>query len=396
MNFLSQCIQKSLTKSREVRLAKVFNQLLKYLPLQIIAVEPQSLSKRKIKAISKDPEKTAAAIDLMYVHDTEPGIARVKSGNIFTYKLDGKKVANKAVLERIKSLVIPPAWENVWICARDNGHLQATGIDIKKRKQYKYHPHWNALRNHTKYYRLLEFGNALPAIRAQLQKDLSLPGLPVEKVLALVVVLMEQTNIRIGNNFYEKLYGSFGLTTLKDKHVVINGNLTKFIFKGKKGVEHDISLKNKKLSALVKRCRDIPGKELFQYYDEQGNRHPVDSGMVNNYIKKISGTNFSAKDFRTWSGTLHAFKAFQELGTFENETEKKKKIVEALDMVASQLGNTRTVCKKYYVHPAIISLYENNAIVKYADALPAITSNDEIRTEVMPEELVILKILKTQ
>lgn len=364
--------------------------------MEIIAVEPQTLSKKKIKAISKDPEKTAAAIDLMYVHDTEPGIVREKNGEVFTYKLNGKKVSNKAVLERIKSLVIPPAWVNVWICARHNGHLQATGIDVKKRKQYKYHPHWNALRNHTKYYRLLEFGNALPAIRAQLQKDLSLPGLPVEKVLALVVVLMEQTNIRIGNNFYEKLYGSFGLTTLKDKHVIINGNQTKFIFKGKKGVEHDISLKNKKLSVLVKKCRDIPGKELFQYYDEQGNRHPVDSGMVNNYIKKISGTDFSAKDFRTWSGTLHALKAFQQMGTFETETEKKKKIAEALDMVASQLGNTRTVCKKYYVHPAIISLYENNTITKYADQLTAISSNDEIRTEVMPEELVILKILKTQ
>jgi DNA topoisomerase-1 len=364
--------------------------------LETIAAEKQQLSKKKIRAIRKDPEKTAAAIDLVYVHDNEPGIQRIKNGKDFSYKLKGKKIRNKAVLERIKSLVIPPAWENVWICALGNGHLQATGMDIKNRKQYKYHPHWNSLRNHTKYYRLLEFGNALPAIRAQLQKDLSLPGLPVEKVLALVVIIMEQTNIRIGNNFYEKLYGSFGLTTLKDRHVVINGSQTKFIFKGKKGVEHDISLKNKKLSALVKKCRDIPGKELFQYYDEEGNRHPIDSGMVNNYIKKISGTDFSAKDFRTWSGTLHAFKAFKELGTFETDTEKKKKIVEALDIVAGQLGNTRTVCKKYYVHPAIISLYEENAFTKYGDQLQGNTDNDQIKTEVMPEELVVMKILKAQ
>ncbi len=362
--------------------------------METIAAEQQTLSKKKIKAISKDPEKTAAAIDLVYVHDNEPGIQRIKNGNNFTYQLNGRKLNNKAVLERIKSLVIPPAWENVWICALDNGHLQATGIDIKKRKQYKYHPHWNSLRNHTKYYRLLEFGNALPAIRSQLQKDISLPGLPVEKVLALVVILMEQTNIRIGNNFYEKLYGSFGLTTLKDRHVIINGSQTKFIFKGKKGVEHNISLKNKKLSALVKKCRDIPGKELFQYYDDAGTRHPIDSGMVNNYIKKISGTDFSAKDFRTWSGTLHAFKAFKELGTFETDTEKKKKIVEALDIVAGQLGNTRTVCKKYYVHPAIISLYENNAFTKFGDKLTDHTDDDQIKTEVMPEELVVLKILK--
>ena len=364
--------------------------------MKFIEATTTALSKRKIKAISKDPEKTAAAIDLVYVHDNEPGIERIKDAKGFSYKLNNKKVSNKAVLERIKSLVIPPAWENVWICALPNGHLQATGIDIKNRKQYKYHPHWNALRNHTKYYRLLDFGNALPAIRAQLQKDLSLPGMTVEKVLALVVILMEQTNIRIGNNFYEKLYGSFGLTTLKDKHVVISGNQMKFIFKGKKGVEHDISLKNKKLSALVKKCRDIPGKELFQYYDEAGNRHPVDSGMVNNYIKKISGTDFSAKDFRTWSGTLHAFRAFKELGTFESEAEKKKKVVAALDMVAGQLGNTRTVCKKYYVHPAIIALYEENAFDKYGNKLVDITDNDAIRTEVIPEELAILKILKAQ
>jgi DNA topoisomerase I len=364
--------------------------------LETSAVETQQLTKKKIKAISRDPEKTAAAINLVYVHDNEPGIQRIKNGAGFFYKLNEKKVTNKSILERIKSLVIPPAWENVWICALDNGHLQATGTDIKKRKQYKYHPHWNSLRNDTKYFRLLEFGNALPAIRAQLQKDISLPGLPVEKVLALVVILMEQTNIRIGNSFYEKLYGSFGLTTLKDKHVVINGSRTKFIFKGKKGVEHDISLKNKKLSALVKKCRDIPGKELFQYYDDAGNRHPIDSGMVNNYIKKISGTDFSAKDFRTWSGTLHAFKAFKELGTFETDIEKKKKIVEALDIVAGQLGNTRTVCKKYYVHPAIISLYENNAFTKFGDKITAQTDNDQIKTAVMPEELVIIKILKAQ
>lgn len=355
----------------------------------------QLLPEKKIKSISKDPEKTAAAIDLVYVHDCDPGIQRIRTGNNFTYKLNGKKLSNQAILERIKSLVIPPAWEKVWICALDNGHLQATGIDIKGRKQYKYHPHWNALRNHTKYYRLLDFGNALPAIRAQLQKDISLPGMPVEKVLALVVILMEQTNIRIGNNFYEKIYGSFGLTTLKDRHVAINGSQVKFIFKGKKGVEHDISLKNKKLSALVKKCRDIPGKELFQYYDDNGVRHPIDSGMVNNYIKKISGTDFSAKDFRTWSGTLHAFRAFKELGTFETDTEKKKKIVEALNLVATQLGNTRTVCKKYYVHPAIISLYEKNAFTKFRSR-PVKKDADEIKTKVMPEELDVLKILKTQ
>lgn len=361
--------------------------------MQTEAEEDIQLTKKKIEAISNHPEKTAVAINLVYVNDSQPGIQRIKKGKGLAYLVNGKKLNDKAVISRIKSLVIPPAWENVWICIFDNGHLQATGLDVMKRKQYKYHPRWNALRNQTKFYRLLEFGKALPAIREQLEKDLSLPGMPVEKVLALVVSLMGETNIRIGNNFYEKLYGSFGLTTLKDKHVVINGSKIKFVFKGKKGVDHDISIKNKKLSLLVKKCRDIPGKELFQYYDETGTRRPIDSGMVNNYIKQISGTDFSAKDFRTWSGTVNAFLALKELGAFETETEGKKKVVEALNMVAVQLGNTRTVCKKYYVHPAIISLYENNSLEKYQ---PSKTNDKKIaKTKGIPEEQVILKILET-
>lgn len=354
------------------------------------------LSGKKIKAISRDPEKTAAAIDLVHVHDTQPGISRIKNAKAFLYQHNGKKIKDKNTLQRIQSLVIPPAWEQVWICTLENGHLQATGIDTKQRKQYRYHPHWNVFRNHTKYYRLIEFGNALPSIRQQLNKDLALPDLPVEKVLALVVTLMEQTNIRIGNNFYEKLYGSFGLTTLKDKHVDIKGNQIKFFFKGKKGVEHDITLKNKKLSALVKKCRDIPGKELFQYYDDKGNRHPIDSGMVNNYIKKISGTDFSAKDFRTWWGSVQAFVAFTELGSFETETEKKKKVVEALDMVAGHLGNTRTVCKKYYVHPVIITLYENNELDKYINKTSGKKNADQPAAVITPEEMALMKILKSQ
>lgn len=347
-----------------------------------VVEDTPNLTRRKIQAISKDPEKTALATDLVYVSDKQPGIERVKKGDKFIYQLNGKKLTDKAALQRIQSLVIPPAWENVWICVLDNGHLQATGLDMMKRKQYRYHPRWNALRNQTKYFRMLEFGRALPSIRQRLEKDLSLPGLPVEKVLALLVKLMEETNIRIGNNFYEKLYGSFGLTTLKDKHTEINGSHLKFVFKGKKGVEHNISIKNKRLSALVKQCRDIPGKELFQYYDESGTRRPVDSGMLNNYIKNISGADFSAKDFRTWWGTIYAYQAFKKLGGYETETEGKKKIVEALDIVAQQLGNTRTVCKKYYVHPAIISLYENRLLEKYQEKM-------------QDEEQVILKILET-
>ncbi|MES2775484.1 MAG: DNA topoisomerase IB [Bacteroidota bacterium] len=358
------------------------------------ADEILQLPKRKIRSILGDPEKSALAVNLIYVHDTEPGIKRVKKGKLFRYVADEKKpLTDKEALQRIRSLVIPPAWENVWICQLENGHLQATGVDVKNRKQYKYHPLWNVLRNHTKYYRLYEFGKVLPVIRLQLEKDLSLPGLPLEKVLALVVSLMERTNIRIGNNEYEKLYGSFGLTTLKNKHVDINGSELKFSFKGKKGVHHDISIRNKKLSAIVKSCREIPGKELFQYYTSEGEKKSIDSGMVNNYIKTISGGDFTAKDFRTWSGTVHALLAFKELGFFDTQTEAKKKVVEALDRVSKQLGNTRTVCKKYYVHPSILTLYENKSLEKYIQQLDAIEADDN-KAGLTAEEKIVMKILE--
>ena len=292
-------------------------------------------------------------------------------------------------------MAIPPAWEDVWICNLQNGHLQATGVDAKKRKQYRYHPVWNALRNHTKFYRMLQFGAVLPEIRLNLEKDLSHRKLDQRKVLALVVSLMERTNIRIGNNIYEKLYGSFGLTTLKDRHVEFTGEKIRFNFKGKKGIYHDIELKNKKIAKAVKKCKEIPGKELFQYYDEDNNRQSIDSGMVNSYIKEISGEDFTAKDFRTWAGTVNAFLAFKELGPAENATETKKKIVEALDKVAKHLGNTRTVCKKYYVHPQIINLYENKSIKKYMDALDKIEIDDN-KAGLTREEAIIMQILESK
>ncbi|MGC4101961.1 DNA topoisomerase IB [Ferruginibacter sp.] len=350
-----------------------------------------NIPRRKIKAISKDPEKTAAAVHLVYVHDTQPGIKRIRKGKGFSYTLHNKTVTDKATLQRIKSLVIPPAWENVWICLLENGHLQITGMDVRKRKQYKYHPLWNSLRNHTKFYRLLEFAKVLPAIRQQLEKDLALQGLPVEKVLALITSLMERTHIRVGNNFYEKLYGSFGLTTLKNRHVAVNGTRLQFIFKGKKGIEHNITLKSKRLARLVKQCMDIPGKELFQYYNETGERKPVDSGMVNDYIKKISGGDFSAKDFRTWAGTLDAFLAFKELGLPGNKKEEKKKTLEMLDTVAQHLGNSRNVCKKYYVHPAVLSIYENKSAAKYLDDTATVPHE---KTTLTPEEQKLVHLLE--
>lgn len=347
---------------------------------------------KMLKVISNDPVKTAEAVNLVYVTDAQPGIVRVRRGKKFYYVKGKGKLTDERSIQRIQSLVIPPAWENVWICTLENGHLQATGIDAMKRKQYKYHPLWNTLRNHTKFYRLQAFGKVLPSIRLQLEKDLALPGLPPEKVLATVISLMERTNIRIGSGLYEKLYGSFGLTTLKDQHVVIEDQKLEFHFKGKKGIEHKISLKNKKLAAIVKKCRDIPGKELFQYY-EGTERKTIDSGMVNEYIRNISKGDFTAKDFRTWSGTVQAFLAFKELGEAETQTETKKKIVEALDMVSRQLGNTRTVCKKYYVHPVIISLYESKSLNTYIKQLDKIAVNDN-KADLTAEEKIVMKILE--
>lgn len=355
-----------------------------------------SLTPSKILKIMKDPVKSAKAVNLIYTSDHEyDGISRRKSGKKFVYFNGSEKIKDKEEILRINQLAIPPAWENVWICALQNGHLQATGTDAMKRKQYRYHPLWNALRNHTKFYKMLQFGNALPNIRLQLEKDLGLKNLEKRKVLAVVVSLMERTNIRIGNNIYEKLYGSFGLTTLKDQHVEIKGKEMHFSFKGKKGVFHDIDLKNAKLAKAVQNCKDIPGKELFQYYDENRQRHPIESGMVNEYIKEISGEDFTAKDFRTWSGTVNALIAFKEIGAAENDKDYKKKVNEALEIVACELGNTKNVCRKYYVHPLVINLYENNSIAKYLDELDEIEINDG-KTDLTKEEKIVMKILENE
>lgn len=352
------------------------------------------INKNRLKKIGNDPVATAKAVKLVYVNSNSEGITRIKNGKGFIYQYRNKQIKDKSQLQRIRSLVIPPAWSDVWICTLANGHLQATGADLKKRKQYRYHPEWNALRNQTKFYKLLELGKALPIIRKQVQKDLSLPGLPKNKVLAAVVSLMEKTGIRTGNGFYEKLYGSFGLTTLKDKHVSIKGATIKFTFRGKKGVEHAVSLKNKKLSSIVQRCRDIPGKELFQYIDEEGQRQSIESGMVNEYIKQIAGDEFTAKDFRTWCGSVTALQAFKEIGPFEARKQAKENIISVLDRVSSQLGNTRNVCKKYYVHPSLPELYETGKMEKWIEKMQTTSTNDE--TDLQPAEKTLVNILESK
>ncbi len=357
------------------------------------AVDTTSLSHKEMLVIDQDYERAAAVASLVYVNDAMPGIIRSKKGKGFSFFYQNKRLQNKAQLSRIQKLAIPPAWTAVWICPLENGHLQATGKDTLNRKQYRYHTAWQAVRNETKFHRLYEFGKALPALRLQMEKDISRQELCEEKVLAAVVSLMERTYIRTGSQSYEKLYGSYGLTTLKDKHVAVNGQSIQFSFRGKKGINHSISLKNKRLARIVQACRDIPGKELFQYYDADHNRRSIDSGMVNNYIKQITGFEFSAKDFRTWAGTLNILRSFKSMDEAFTEAERKKKVVEALDEVSVQLGNTRTVCKKYYVHPGIIRLYEEDNLQQYLKELDKLEEPDD-KTGHTGEEKVLMKILK--
>lgn len=325
---------------------------------------------KKLEKIGRDPKITAKAVGLRYVSDATPGYTRKKTGKGWSYYgPEGALVKDKELIKRFNAMVIPPAYTSVWISPYDNSHLQFTGVDAAGRKQYRYHSAWNSIRNQSKYHRLQTFASHLPAIRQQLDKDLSRPNLDHDKVVALVVRLMELTSIRVGNESYKKLYGSFGLTTLQDRHVKINGTQLNFEFKGKKGVMHKIALQSRKLAKLVKQCRDIPGKELFQYYNNEGSRCTIGSGDVNTYLKNITGEDFTAKDFRTWAGSVSALYAFKAAGEFETVSECKKKIVSVLDEVAINLGNTRTVCKKYYVHPTVIKSYEEGTLFNYIKEL---------------------------
>lgn len=342
---------------------------------------------KKLEKIGSDPKITAKAVGLRYSLKSDKGFYRKRKGSGFSYiDENGITIKDKETIDRIKKLVIPPAWQNVWISPFENGHLQVTGIDVRGRKQYRYHPHWNKIRNQSKFFRLRRFANALPLIRQQVEKDLNRKGLPYEKVVALVVKLIEMTNIRIGNDAYKKLYGSFGLTTLRDKHVKFDGSTVWFEFVGKKGVKHKIKLQSRKMANLVKKCKDIPGQELFQYYDDIGNRHTIGSGDVNGYIKEITGEDFTAKDFRAWAGSLNALCAFIDIGEFTSDTDCKRKIVGVIDSVAEKLGNTRTVCKKYYIHPTVIATYEKGRIDNYK---PESTTSEEFNAN----EKALLRLL---
>jgi DNA topoisomerase-1 len=312
-----------------------------------------------------DAPASAKQVGLRYVSDDVPGFVRKPGASGFSYlDIDGKPLHDDAALARIKSLAIPPAWTDVWICRWENGHIQATGRDAKQRKQYRYHPRWRAMRDETKYDRMLSFGKALPVIRKQVDAALALPGLPREKVLATIVYLLQVTMMRVGNEEYARANQSFGLTTLRNKHVRIDGTVIKFQFRGKSGVQHEIQVSDPRLARIIRRTRELPGHELFQYIDDAGDRHAIDSADVNDYLRLLAGEDYTAKDFRTWSGTVLAAIALQAFEPFESEAQAKKNIVQAIETVAQQLGNTPAICRKCYVHPVVMEAYLEGAMAE--------------------------------
>lgn len=316
-----------------------------------------------LKAILDQPDKAISHVGLIYVYDKDLSIIRVGNQLPFIYQLrNGKKITTKEELDRISSLSIPPGWDKVCITHLVNGHIQAVGRDKKSRKQYRYHPLWIELRNQTKFFKMAEFGKVLPKIRMQVDKDLTLSGWPERKVLALILKLMEETHIRIGNEQYAKRNKTYGLTTLRDRHVTIYKDKLRFEFVGKKGKRHKVTIRNKKLIRLVSKCEEIPGWELFQFFDDKGVKQSVDSTMVNSYIHSISGDLFTAKDFRTWAGSLIFFENLYEIGMPKNPGEAKKNMIRAVDLTAAELGNSRSICKKYYIHPLLFSMYEDGSM----------------------------------
>jgi DNA topoisomerase I len=314
---------------------------------------------------TKNPLASARKARLVYTTDDTPGIRRHGKAPSFRYvDARGKPLKSKQHLSRIRSLAIPPAWTDVWICPNSRGHLQATGRDARGRKQYRYHSKWREVRDGNKYGRLMEFGQALPKIRRRTDADLRRSGLPREKVLAAVVKLLEKTFIRVGNEEYARDNKSFGLTTMRDGHVKVSGSSVRFLFRGKSGVEHELALDDRRLARIVKQCRDLPGQELFQYRGADGAVTDVGSADVNAYLKAVTGEDFTSKDFRTWAGTVLAAKLLRDYERVDSEARAKKNIVSAIEQVAKQLGNTRAVCRKCYVHPAVIDAYLDGSIMK--------------------------------
>jgi DNA topoisomerase I len=360
----------------------------------------KALKKTRLHIVT-DPMLSAKEAGLRYVSDAQPGIRRKKSGKGFRYLDDeGKPVRNGDTLKRIRSLVIPPAWTDVWICADPRGHLQATGRDARGRKQSRYHPRWRAVRDETKFERMLLFGTALRGIRARVEEDLAQPGLPRNKILATIVGLMERTLIRVGNEEYARENKSYGLTTMRTKHVQVTGSTVTFRFRGKSGKLHTVGVEDRRLARIVRQCQDLPGHELFEYLDESGETRKIDSADVNDYLRAISGEDFTAKDFRTWAGTVLASVALREFEESKSETQAKKNVVEAIKAVAQRLGNTPAVCRKCYVHPAVLECYLAGNLERRIRPKVEESRDDglfELQMEVLrKEERAVMELLEKQ
>jgi DNA topoisomerase-1 len=361
--------------------------------------KPDHVKRRQIDTVATpiaalDPAIAAARAQLRYVHDSMPGISRHKVRNGFDYRLpDDSLVRDIATLKRIRALTIPPAWIDVWICRDPNGHLQATGRDQRGRKQYRYHARWRDVRDEAKYGKLLIFARVLPLIRARVARDLKRPGLPRERVLAAVVRVMELTLFRIGNSEYARKNKSFGLTTLRDRHVRIDGDRVHLSFRGKSGNRYESDIDDRRLARIVKGCRDLPGYELFQYLDDDGNRHAIGSEEVNAYLREITGEDITAKDFRTWAGTQLAAEALRALRNIDGESRRKKVILRAVEKVARHLGNTPAVCRRCYIHPAILDGYVDGTLLE-ALAAKAETYLKENIEHMSAEEAAVTAFLR--
>lgn len=356
----------------------------------------RSRRRQVLASLITDPVQSAQAAGLRYVNDDSPGIQRQPRGKGFIYiGVDGKQIRDRQEIQRINSLAIPPAYQDVWICPYANGHIQATGRDAKGRKQYRYHPMWRQVRDQTKFTRMIAFSDALPTIRERVDHDLGLRELPREKVLATVVRLLETTCIRVGNETYARTNRSFGLTTMRCRHVDVSGTTLRFQFRGKSGVDHDIQISDRRLARIIKRCQEIPGYELFQYLDDDGQRQCIDSGAVNTYLQEMTGQDFTAKDFRTWSGTVMAALELAEIGPYQSQTQAKKNINQAIKNVAAHLGNRPATCRKYYVHPAILDAYLDGSLIptlKTVMQQPTVDSPYALN----PEEMAVVTILEQQ
>lgn len=348
----------------------------------------------RAKLTAHEPVEAAHEAGLRYANDTIPGISRYRRGGHFYYvDPHGHEVEDQATLDRIASLVLPPAWNNVWISPYTTDHIQATGIDDRGRKQYRYHIKWRAIRDSNKYEKLLAFGQALPKIRKQTAIDLRLPGLPKRKVTAAVVQLLEKTLIRVGNEEYAQENKHYGLTTMRHKHVAIEGSVIHFDFTGKSGVDHEIDLRDARLAEVVKQCQELPGQELFQYIDHNGQHQSVTSHDVNDYVHEVAGEAFTAKDFRTWAGTVLAAKTLEEFSAFDSQAEARRNVVDAVEKVAAELGNTKAVCRKCYIHPAVVQSYLDGDLAEQLKVQVDRKLDDSI-TQLHPEETAVLAFLR--